>query len=149
MSKLVGYMITWTTYGSWLQGDKRRYVKGGKILEGDEKIRQICEELQKGQTVKLKGNEKNIVRTAILNEAERIGQQVVAISVYSNHIHLVARPCNKSIERIVSMYKSAATRALRSFNRKGRIWTKSFDKRFCFSEEDFNKKIAYIQNHND
>jgi len=32
MSKLVGYMVTWTTYGSWLQGDKRGFVKDGKIF---------------------------------------------------------------------------------------------------------------------
>ena len=25
-------MITWTTYGTWLQGDNRGYVKNGKIL---------------------------------------------------------------------------------------------------------------------
>jgi len=32
MGKLIGYMVTWTTYGSWLQGDKRGYVKNGEIL---------------------------------------------------------------------------------------------------------------------
>ena len=133
MSKIVGYMITWTTYGSWLQGDKRRFVKDGRILEGDEKIHQFCERLQKGQSVKLTGSEKSIVRTAILTEAERIGHQIEAVTVCTNHIHLAARPCNKSIERIVSMYKSAATRQLRFYDRTGRIWTKGFDKRFCFN----------------
>ena len=32
MGLLIGYMLTWTTYGSWLQGDKRGYVKNGEIL---------------------------------------------------------------------------------------------------------------------
>jgi len=32
MREIIGCMITWTTYGSWLQGDKRGYVKDGKIL---------------------------------------------------------------------------------------------------------------------
>ena len=32
MSEIVGYMLTWTTYGTWLQGDARGYVKNGKIL---------------------------------------------------------------------------------------------------------------------
>ncbi len=147
MSKIVGYMITWTTYGSWLQGDKRRFVKDGRILEGDEKIHRICERLQKGQSIKLKSSEKSIVRTAILTEAERIGQQIEAVAVCTNHIHLAARPSNKSIERIVSMYKSAATRQLRFCDRTGRIWTKGFDKRFCFDEEDFQRKVLYIKRH--
>ena len=29
MEKTLGYMITLTTYGTWLQGDKRGYVKNG------------------------------------------------------------------------------------------------------------------------
>jgi len=32
MSEIIGYMLTWTTYGTWLQGDARGYVKNGKIL---------------------------------------------------------------------------------------------------------------------
>jgi len=147
MSKLVGYMVTWTTYGSWLQGDKRGFVKDGKIFQGNETIFKLCEKLQKGQTVKLKKQEKEIVRTAILNEAERIGQKLQALVTCTNHIHLVALPCDKSIERIIGMYKSVATRALRCSGRTGRIWTKGFDKRFCFTQDDLAKKIAYIQNH--
>ncbi len=147
MSKLVGYMVTWTTYGSWLQGDKRGFVKDSKIFQGNETIFKLCEKLQKGQTVKLKKQEKEIVRTAILNKAERIGQKLQALVTCTNHIHLVALPCDKSIERIIGMYKSVATRALRCSGRTGRIWTKGFDKRFCFTQDDLAKKIAYIQNH--
>ncbi len=147
MSKLVGYMVTWTTYGSWLQGDKRGYVENGQILGGNETIHKVCENLQKGPTVKLNQNEKEIVRTAILKEAERIGQKIETLAVCTNHVHIAARPGNKSIERTVCMYKSAATRALRNW-RMGTIWTKSFDKRFCFTENDLAIRIRYIENHN-
>lgn len=30
MVRMIAYMLTWTTYGTWLQGDKRRYVKDGE-----------------------------------------------------------------------------------------------------------------------
>jgi REP element-mobilizing transposase RayT len=147
MAKLVGYMLTWTTYGTWLQGDKRGFVKDGEILPGDETILELCKRLQKGPTVKFTTQEKVIVEAAILNEAERISHKIEALAVCTNHIHLAARPCDKSIERIVSMYKSAATRELRCYGRTGKIWTKGFDKRFCFTQEDLVGKIAYIQNH--
>jgi len=140
-------MLTWTTYGSWLQGDKRGFVKDGEILQGDERILELCKKLQKGPTVKLTKQEKAIVETAILHEAERIIHKIGALAVCTNHIHLAARPSDKSIERIVSMYKSAATRALRCYGRTGRIWTKGFDKRFCFTQEDLAGKVTYIQNH--
>jgi len=147
MAKLVGYMLTWTTYGSWLQGDKRGFVRDGEIFPGDETILGLCRKLQKGPTVKLTKQEKAIVETAILKEAERIGHKIEALTVCTNHIHLAARPCDKSIERIVSMYKSAATRELRCYGRTGRIWTRGFDKRFCFIQDDLAGKIAYIQKH--
>jgi len=147
MVKIFGYMVTWTTYGSWLQGDKRGFVRDGQTLQSDERMLHFCKEFQKGTTVKLKKEEKDVVKTVILNEAERIGQKLYALVVCSNHVHIVARPCDKSIERIVGMYKSIATRALRYYDRGGKIWTKGFDKRFCFTENDFNVKIAYIRNH--
>lgn len=149
MSKLVGYMVTWTTYGTWLQGDKRGYVKDGRILEGDQTLLELCKRLQKGQTVKLTKPEKEIVRRAILSESQRIRQNLEALAVCTNHLHIAARICDKSIERIVSMYKSAATRVLRSVGRSGPIWTAGFDKRFCFTEADLARKIEYVQNHTD
>jgi REP element-mobilizing transposase RayT len=147
--RLVGYMITWTTYGTWLQGDKRGYVKDGRILEGNQKLFELCKGLQKSQTVKLTKPEKEIVRQAISNESQRIRQKIEAMAVCTNHLHLATRPCDKSIERTVSMYKSAATRALRTGGRSGPIWTTGFDKRFCFTEADLAREIEYIQNHND
>jgi REP element-mobilizing transposase RayT len=149
MSKLAGYMLTWTTYGTWLQGDKRGYVKDGQILKGDQKLSELCKTLQKGQTVKLTKSEKEVVRQVISSESQRIGQKIEAIAVCTNHLHLAVRPCDKSIERIVSMYKSAATRALRVTGRSGPIWTTGFDKRFCFTNADLSGKIKYIQKHND
>jgi len=43
MSKTLGYMLTWTTYGTWLQGDERGYVKDGQVLRGDKKLICLCE----------------------------------------------------------------------------------------------------------
>ena len=40
MGKMLGYMITWTTYGTWLQGDKRGYVKDGKIYKKNPQLEQ-------------------------------------------------------------------------------------------------------------
>jgi len=130
-----------------LQGDKRGFVRDGETLQGDEKILELCKKMQKCPTVKLTKQEKVITETTILNEAERIGHKIEALAVCSNHVHLAAKPCEKSIERLVSMYKSVATRALRCCGRTGRLWTKGFDKRFCFTQDDLARKIAYIRNH--
>ena len=121
MSKTLGYTLTWTTYGSWLPGDERGYVKDGRILHGDEKLVDLCEKFQKGHTVKLRHNEKHVVRQAILNEAERIGQTIEALAVCSNHIHVVARYFAEPIGETVSRFKNVTTSALRRHGRGGRI----------------------------
>ncbi len=149
MSKIVGYMVTWTTYGSWLPGDERGYVKDGQILPGDVRILRRNIKRQKKATVKLDTKEKQIVKQVIIAEARRIKHKIEALVVYSNHVHLLARPPCDSIEEVTGRYKSLTTRALWENGRKGRIWTKGFDKRYCFSEEDLERRIDYIQNHKD
>ena len=147
MARTVGYMLTWTTYGTWLQGDERGYVKNGRILAGDKKLKNQCKKLLKQNEVKLKNNEKVIVRQTILNEAERIGLEIEALTVCNNHIHLVMRYYNEPIGQTVSRFKNIATSALKKHGRDGKIWTGSFDKRFCFSNEDLNQRIQYVKNH--
>jgi len=148
MPKTFGYMLTWTTYGSWLQGDKRGYVKDGRTLRGDKELVTLCENLQKNHTVKLRHNEKDIVCRAILDEAERIGQTIEALAVCSNHVHLVSRYFPEPIGCTVSRFKNVATTALRKHGRAGRVWTRGFDKRFCFDQEDLIRRIQYVNNHN-
>jgi len=148
MGKTVGYMLTWTTYGSWLQGDERGYVKEGRVLGGDKGLVALCEKFQKGHTVKLRSDEKDIVRRAILDEGQRIGQNVEALAVCSNHVHLVLRYSPEPIGHTVSRFKNVASAALRRHGRAGRVWTRGFDKRFCFSRDDMTRRIQYVNNHN-
>ncbi len=142
-------MVTWTTYGSWLQGDKRRYVKNGKTLEGDEHIYSLCKKLQKSPAVKLTSKEKTVVHQTIVAEARKTGLQVEALAVCSNHVHLVARWSYHPIGEVVSRYKNAAMFALYNIGRSGRIWTRGFDRRFCFTEVELTRRIKYVKNHND
>ncbi|MBN2314752.1 MAG: transposase [Sedimentisphaerales bacterium] len=140
-------MITWTTYGSWLPGDERGYVRKGKTLSGNPKILKESRERQKSSTVILDSRQRAIVRQAILNEAERIGQKVEALVICAKHVHLVARPCRESIEAIVSRYKNVAMFALRKQGHSGRVWTRGFDKRFCFDEKSLKQRIEYVERH--
>ena len=147
MARLFGYHLTWTTYGSWLQGDNRGYVKNGKTLDGDESLLKLCKEQQTSPAFLLGNYERKLVEIMILNEAKRIGHIIEAIAGNPNHVHLAARRCSKSIETVVSMYKSAATRALRRQGRTGKIWTAGFYKTFCFTPDELAVKVKYIHKH--
>ncbi|MBU2597040.1 MAG: hypothetical protein KJ757_05730 [Planctomycetes bacterium] len=74
-------MVTWTTYGTWLQGDERGYVKDGEILPGNDKLKSANQNQQKFQTVKLNPKQKQIVQNAMLQEAQKINQKIFAIAV--------------------------------------------------------------------
>lgn len=123
-------------------------MEDGRILPGNLKTLERNKKRQKSSTVKLNAQQREIVRRFILAEAERIGQKVEALVVCSNHIHLVARPRSESIEEIAGRYKSVTTRALWRHGPQGCIWTKGYDKRFCFSEADLTQRIPYVNKHN-
>jgi len=42
MAKTVGYMLTWTTYGTWLQGEKKGFVKDGEVMGENTMLKQDC-----------------------------------------------------------------------------------------------------------
>ncbi len=140
-------MVTWTTYGSWLPGDKRGYVENGHILLANRGIFKASKKQMKYQAVFLNKKEIKIVLQVLLNEAKRIRNEVLALVVCANHVHIAIRPHSQSIDTIIGRYKSTTTRALWDTGRKGRIWTKGFDKRFCFSDKELATRIKYINKH--
>jgi hypothetical protein len=48
---------------------------------------------------------------------------------------------------VVGYYKNTGCVALRENGLDGRIWTRGYDKRFCFNEKDLKAKIAYVNRH--
>lgn len=148
MPKLIGYMITWTTYGTWLQGEKKGYVKNGEIMPGNDKLKSANQNQQKFQTFKLNPSQKQIVQNAILQEAQKIKQKIFAIAVCSNHIHIVAEVSSESIEQIVHRYKRLSTFVLHKAGLNGKIWSTGFDKRFCYTNGDIEQKVQYVNKHN-
>ena len=140
-------MVTLTTYGTWMQGDERGFVKKGKVLSGSKGLQQANESRRTGDVVKLKKVEREVVRKTILEEAERIGGEILALSIWSNHLHIVIETGGRSIEKVVSGLKSAAYFAMRERGFKGRLWTRGYDKRYCFDEESLKSRIAYVMRH--
>lgn len=139
--------MTWTIYGAWLQGDKRRYVKKGQTFPANEKLFKSNKEFQAGETVRLSPQQKRLVRNAIINEAKRISQRIFAIAVYSNYVHLVGEYVPIPIADIVAYYKKAGRLALKENGTVGKVWTKGYNKRYCFDQKTLQREIQYVQNH--
>jgi REP element-mobilizing transposase RayT len=145
---MLGYMITWITYGTWLQGDERGYVKDGLILPANEQLEDANRKLQVQDAVCLSETQQKVVREAILKQAAARGQKVLAISVQPTHVHIVLENIAEPIDKIVAYYKTAGRLALKAVGYTGKVWTRSYDKRFCFDEESLNRRIQYVENQN-
>ena len=140
-------MATWTTYGTWLQGDKRGYVKNGITLEANAQLEKTNKKLLKHDKIIIPKNLRTIVENAILKEAKAIGQQVYAIAVCSNHVHIVVESTDKRCGYSVGRFKRAATKALREYGFAYKVWTKGYDKRYCYNQNDLETRIEYVQSH--
>lgn len=147
MPKIVGYMLTWTTYGTWLQGDDRGYVQNGEIKQFNKKLKTANKKLQKSKSVRLTENQKRIAKNAIIKESERIGQKVFAVAVCSNHVHMVVGAGYETIENSASRYKNVTTCALKQTGLSQKVWTRGFNKKFCFTPEQLKTRINYVQRH--
>ena len=100
-----------------------------------------------GNTIKLTSKQKNIVRKSLMEEARKLGQKVHSIAVCTNHVHMVVSYISDGIEKSVKHYKNASLVALREDGFVGRVWTRGYDKRYCFDEKSLKNRIEYINKH--
>ena len=148
MAKTIAYMITWTTYGTWLQGDERGYVKDGQILPPNQSLENSNRQNLSKKPIKLLQNHRRIVQDAIHEKAKQLNQRIYALSISSNHVHIVAEYIPMSIGLVVRHYKGASQSALRKTGFAGRVWTNGYDKRYCFDERSLKNRIVYVESHN-
>jgi REP element-mobilizing transposase RayT len=147
MANTLGYMVTWTAYGSWLQGDDRKFVKDGKILPPDSNLKEAnLQNLQK-PPVSLTPAQRQIVNQAIIDKAEKLRQEILAISIREKHVHIVIAYDGTPIEDTVRHYKNAALVSLRKEGFTGRVWSSGFNKRFCFDDRALRNCINYVTHH--
>jgi REP element-mobilizing transposase RayT len=144
MPNTLGYLLTWTTYGTWLQGDENGYVKDGVTLGANTPLANANTQELKKDPIILTRNQRKIIENAIRIKADEIGQKIYAIAVSSNHVHIVADYTTKDLGLIVRYYKMAGQKAMRDAGFAGRLWTKGFDKRFCFDEQSLRRRINYV-----
>jgi REP element-mobilizing transposase RayT len=147
MAKTLGYMITFATYGTWLQGDKRGFVKDGKTYTANQSLADSNKQNLSKNPVKLTESHRAIAANAIYEKANILNQKILALAVCSNHVHVVVDYVPIPIGKIVSHYKNATQVALRRVGITGRVWTKGFDKRYCFDEQALKSRVDYVNFH--
>lgn len=149
------YHITFTTYGTWLHGDKRGSV--------DKRHNQYCSafvspnaDLHKKEQNNLKNSpiilDKNLreaILKAILQVCDLRGWVPYAVHVRSNHIHIVVSG-NAKPEKIMTDFKAYATRAIKDSNDNQKLirkyWSQHGSTKYLWTEESLASTIEYVKN---
>ena len=154
MNPPCAYLLTWTTYGTWLHGDSRGLAdRSGEhrhsqpyIEENHGRDRFEHSELRSGPVV-LDEPQRTVVKKAIGDHAEFRTWGLQAINVRTNHIHVVVScPCPP--EKPLREFKAWATRRLREAKLVGsgaRVWTRHGSTRYLFSDDAVERAIRYVR----
>ena len=138
MADCLGVMIMWRTYGSWLAGDERR---------GLESLYAYRSKLLKKQPVVLDDTMKRVAREALVRVAGEGDVEILALTVCSDHLHVVTGPVDDGVGRVVAVWKTAVRHALYDAGLAGKVWAKGYDKRFCLDEKSLRARIDYVLGH--
>ena len=149
----LAYLITFTTYGTWLHGDKRNSVNDEHNCVGEEFV--ACnpglntkeQSLLKNPPIKLNASCRNAVLQAILEVCKFRGWFAHSIHVRSNHVHIVVSG-QEEPEKMMRDFKVYATKAIKKAGEISaeRYWTKHGSTKYIWTKERLQSSIEYVRN---
>jgi REP element-mobilizing transposase RayT len=159
------WLLTWTTYGTWLPGDERGFVTNVRAGEGpevrhyapgtepDAKQRGLwltAKANMEGPAVYLSAGHARLILEQFQETARFRGWELVAVAIMGNHIHLVVGvPGDPEPDTLLRDFKSYASRRLnKAFARpqSGTWWTESGSRRKLPDEAAVQRAVQYVKN---
>lgn len=145
----LAYFITWTVYGSHLQGDERgwrRRRKGNQLPQP--RLAQWRRERLKFDVVLLSADGRKIVEAECRRHCAHRGWHLWEINARSSHVHLVVTADGYSGRTIRDQLKANCTRGLREqwsqfCNRA--VWAVGGDWECINTEEDLDAVCLYVR----
>lgn len=153
MDEVCALMLTWTTYGTWLQGDERgAYNRKGETLKShyiapDARLEELHRKRMTDNALTLDAAMRKVVRLAIEECCAFRGWPVLALNVRSNHVHIVVPPRAEGRDMLHDL-KARATRKLREaglVRANQSVWTRGGSVSRLNSEASVAKAIEYTK----
>ena len=149
----LAYFLTWTTYGTWLPGDERGWVKWhGGVQQPSEPLRQYSAAKMVETAVTLDSLQRQLVDTTIRRHCEIRGWSLHALNVRTNHVHAVVTAIDYAPDSVVEQFKAWCTRKLKELASTGshqefqrtHWWTEGASKRCLNNESDLASAVEYV-----
>lgn len=144
----VAFFITWTVYGTFLQGDERGWRKRRK---GEQQPQPRMAEWRRERlkhSIELLGHEERMaVETEIARLSDFRGWHLWKCSARTNHVHVVVTATGFSGKKVRDQLKANCTRVLRE--RWDRfvdrpVWTTGGDWQCANTEDELDEVIRYV-----
>ena len=149
----VAFFITWTVYGTWLQGDVRGWRKYGSGHQNPQPLlAQWRRERLIHPVVLLGRNHRAKIANEITEHSRRREWKLWAVNPRTNHVHVVVSSVNATGAKIRDQLKANCTRGLRELDAQfvGRpVWSRGGDWHCVNSEEDLDVVVKYVNDAQD
>ncbi len=145
-SETLAYFITWTLYGTFLQGDERGWRKRGSGNQLPEpRLTQWRETRLRHPVLLLSEEQRECVRSEIQNHCDHRRWELFGVAVRTNHVHVVVA-ANELGNRVRDQLKANSTRGLRSkwpvfVDRE--VWTHGGDWQCVKDEQGLERVLIY------
>lgn len=148
-----GYFLTWHTYGTWLHGDDAGSVDdehntfGTPRLESDPSRFARARGMLTDPPLTLTATQRILVDKVMRDHCTLRGWKLLALSVRSNHVHVVIGEPMIEPEVIVKQLKDWGTRRLRSHRIVGikqRVWAEHASTIYLYEAGSVVEKVEYV-----
>jgi REP element-mobilizing transposase RayT len=152
---ILAYFITWTTYGTWLPGDFRGWIKKNfnGIQEPSIKLEQDSRARMAEEAIELTIGQRAIVEKTIRDHCTIRNWRLDAINARTNHVHVVVT-ADRDPNEVMNQLKAWCSRKLSDAagltgpvaKKAGRRhwFTEDGDKQLIDSEEFLRNAIKYV-----
>ncbi len=146
----IGYFLTWVTYGTWLPGDARGWVKYRGGWQFPDPIREReANALMSEDACILTREERQAVEAQIAETCAHRGWTLHAVNCRSNHVHVVVTGDVADPDKIRIDLKAWATRSLKKVasrdGERSNWWAERGSIRYINREDDLDAVILYVR----
>ena len=90
MPEVLAYFLTWPTYGTWLPGDQRGWVKRGEGFQLPDSVRELdAQALMTEDACLLDDEQRRLVEGTIADHCRIRGWHLHVVNCRTNHVHVV------------------------------------------------------------
>jgi REP element-mobilizing transposase RayT len=148
----LAYLITFTTYGTWLHGDKCASVNkehnhfGEEFLPHNPGLNIKEKSNLKYPSVKLDALCREMVLQGILEVCEFRSWFAHSVHVRSNHVHIVVSGQEKP-EKMMCDFKRYATKAIKKAGiiSADKYWTRHGSTKYIWTKDRLHSTIEYVK----